>query len=53
VEALCALEIYEKIGAAKNVGVCSELLQVIEWAMENQGEFFETPLIPRHVNSIL
>jgi tetratricopeptide (TPR) repeat protein len=39
-EALQALEIYEKLGAAINAGNCRELLQKVEQAMEKQSTSF-------------
>ncbi|KAF9783184.1 hypothetical protein BJ322DRAFT_1110070 [Thelephora terrestris] len=36
-EVLAALEIYERLGAAKDVGDCRELLQEIEQAIESQS----------------
>ena len=52
-EAIHALEIFEDLGAAKDVGGCRELLQKIDLAIENastssQGEFFDT--IPHHLS---
>ncbi|KAF9783172.1 hypothetical protein BJ322DRAFT_1156114 [Thelephora terrestris] len=36
-EGLAALEVYERLGAAKDVGDCRELLQEIEQAIESQS----------------
>jgi len=36
VEALCTLGIYERLGAAKDVGICRELLREIEEAIEGR-----------------
>jgi hypothetical protein len=41
-EALNALEIYEKLGATRGVEACRGHLREIERAMNNQGEFLET-----------
>jgi tetratricopeptide (TPR) repeat protein len=51
-EASHALEIYEKLGAAKGVGNCQSLLQKIERAMirRSTGELFGTKLHPTPVN---
>ena len=37
-EALCALEIHERLGAARDVGDCREFLQRIELAMEGRSK---------------
>jgi tetratricopeptide (TPR) repeat protein len=39
-EALQALEIYEKLGAAMDAGICKSLLQKVEQAMEEQPTSF-------------
>jgi tetratricopeptide (TPR) repeat protein len=39
-EALQALEIYEKLGAAGDAGSCRHLLQMVEQAMENKSDSF-------------
>ena len=54
-EALGALEIYEKLGAAKDAGNCREFLKTLEWAMKNrsgiiQGELLKTIPRPASVN---
>ena len=54
-EALCALEICEKLGAGKDAGRCRELLQKIEQAVESRsvssesdssGEFADHNILP-------
>ena len=54
-EALQALEIFDKLGATKMAGVCRGLLQTVELGMKNQstdpqGEFLKTILHPSSVN---
>jgi len=48
-DALCAADIYEKVGAAKDVGDCRELLRMID-EETNNGEFLETTLLPMGIN---
>jgi len=48
-EVLRAADIYEKIGAAKDVGDCRELLRMIDEGTNN-GEFLETVLLPVGIN---
>jgi tetratricopeptide (TPR) repeat protein len=59
-EGLCAVGVYEKLGAAKNVEDCRELLQCIEEAGEepvtsdgsdSTGKLLEVVLLPTPVNS--
>jgi tetratricopeptide (TPR) repeat protein len=57
-EALQALEIYEKLGAAKDAGDCKGLLREVERALKTrstsfQGELLEKILHPTAVNSHL
>ena len=54
-EALCAIEIYEKIGATKDVRDCVDLLQAVDRAMDNRstgfrGELLGTPVCPTSAN---
>ena len=56
-EALCALDIYEKFGAAHDAGICRELLQSIKVATENRSTTFQSELlekicIPRLLNPL-
>ena len=57
-EALHALEICEKLGAARDVGDCKRLLRKVEQATESenrspgpQGELLEITIYPLSVNS--
>jgi hypothetical protein len=50
-EASNALEIYEKLGATKDVEDCRILLQEIEEAMNNWGEFLKRYYVPPLFNS--
>lgn len=61
-EALCALEVYEKIGATKDVEDCRGVLRRTEKAMESHsisgesgsdGEPLETTLLPPPADSPL
>jgi tetratricopeptide (TPR) repeat protein len=53
-EAQHALEIYERLGAAKDAGICRDLLQKVEQAMKtptgSQGELLQTIPHPTSVN---
>jgi hypothetical protein len=44
-EFLHALEIYEKLGAARDAGVCRESLKTIEQAMKNRSTSFPGKLL--------
>ena len=48
-EASCAINVYEKIGAASDVEDCRELLRKID-ELDLDGEFLETMLLPVHVD---
>ena len=48
VEASCAINAYEKIGAASDVEDCRKLLRLIDEDLD--GEFLETTLLPAHID---
>jgi len=48
-EALCAINAYEKIGAASDVEDCRRLLKWID-ELDLDGEFLETMLLPTHID---
>jgi tetratricopeptide (TPR) repeat protein len=55
-QALYALEIYEKLGAANNAGACRELLRMIDQAMRNRSTSLRGKLlhtVPHHTSVYL
>jgi hypothetical protein len=48
-EASRAADVYEKLGAAQDLGRCRELLRKID-ELDLDGEFLETMVLPAHID---